>query len=743
MTPRTVSDYAKAYTELGFAVLPVHKPQAEGGCSCRKTDCKHPGKHPVAALVPHGFKDATHDLSTAQQYFGNSGHNIAIATGSTSGLVVIDIDGPVGQQSFEKLKADGIDFETAAVKTGRGWHYYFRHPQGIEIQSSSGQLAPGIDVRAEGGMVVAPPSLHASGATYQWAKSQTPERRDIKILPFNLFERLGGAAVTGRLAEQLAPQVNTGFQLPAQVKDGEGREATILRYAGYLRAQGVPQEEIENQVIEYNQNHIHPPLDSDVVLSRARRYANSSISRGTSASMPSANDSEGDIANGIDFANTYRDKLIHVQEQDIWLRFEPQIGWCSTTFTDVEAAAKSVAKSLRIKAILELQKHPEQNGKSKLLARATKAHSLNHMRAMVEMAKSEPGMACSIKDFDSDPMLLGVQNGVLNLRSQQITPPDPGTKVAWRCSVKFDKAADCPRFEAFTQQVLPDADVRHFVQRWAGYCLTGLSSEKIFVMLLGGGDNGKTVLLETLKWLLDSYAAKIETELLMAQPRSAQGPSPEILAIKGKRLIYANETSEGQRLADARVKDLTGGDTLTARPLYGKAPVEFAPTHKLMMVGNHKPVITDTSSGMWSRVVLVPFDVVIPKEARDRHLLTALKSEGSGILNWALAGLAEYQRSGLNVPEQLKAATQAYRQEQDLIGEWVEVHCTSGPSLSCKSQDAYRAFRRWCTDSGHAAPSKTTFTRRLGSAQIKTSPDRRSYLGIELNPEGKRASLSM
>jgi putative DNA primase/helicase len=237
-------------------------------------------------------------------------------------------------------------------------------------------------------------------------------------------------------------------------------------------------------------------------------------------------------------------------------------------------------------------------------------------------------------------------------------------------------------------------------------------------MLIGIGDNGKTVFVELLNWLLGSYASKIETELLMTHQRNPQGPSADIVALKGLRFVYANETSEGQRLADARIKELTGGDTLTGRKPYGTAPITFFPSYKLVLVGNHKPDITDNSSGMWSRVGLVPFDEVIPPEKRDRRLLSKLRAEGSGILNWTLQGYASWRKQGLLIPKKINAATQTYRDDQDIIGEWKSDHCNVGPGRTCNKTEAYRAYRSWAQKSGHGVLSQKRLTRRLTRGRV-------------------------
>ena len=460
------------------------------------------------------------------------------------------------------------------------------------------------------------------------------------------------------------------------------------------------------------------------------------------SSAPPASESESlwDIKNGKLFADQWRDKLLYVHEVNEWLSFSLSVGWIKSDPGESDRAAKAVVAQIHAQAVVMFQAEPDAKATKKQMAHFGYSSKASSLEAMQRMAKSELGMTASVTDFDADPLLLGVGNGVLDLKSQQLLAVSPAIRVSKRCNVAFDAEATCPRFLRYLEEVQPELSIRVFLQRFAGYCLTGKVGEKMFLMLLGTGDNGKTILVEVISWLLGTYATKIETELLMEHKRNPQGASPDIVALKGMRFVFANETGEGQRLADARVKDLTGGDTLTGRIPYGKAAISFQPTHKLVIVGNHKPNISDTSSGMWSRVGLVSFDVVVPIEQRDRQLLQKLKVEGSGILNWMLEGYSAYQRQGLALPAKVNAATQAYREEQDVVGEWRSEHCNSGPGLVCTKDDAYKAYAYWARAAGSGVLSKTRFTRRLCGAEVQHLPDKRTYGGIELNAAGKYAA---
>jgi putative DNA primase/helicase len=233
-------------------------------------------------------------------------------------------------------------------------------------------------------------------------------------------------------------------------------------------------------------------------------------------------------------------------------------------------------------------------------------------------------------------------------------------------------------------------------------------------------------------WLLGDYAHKIPTEMLMHHQRNPQGPSPDIVSLKGRRFVYANETEEGRRLAEARVKDLTGGDTLTGRVPYGKADITFRPTHKLIVVGNHKPDITDTSFGMWRRVALVPFDVTIPQAKRDRNLLETLRRKSPGILNALLRGLRDWSSNGLRIPPKIEAVTAAYRDEQDILAGWIRESCVTGIAYSVRKSDLYANYVEWAKRSGHMPLSQGKLTRRLNDRGYTLAADKRTVNGTDL-----------
>lgn len=450
----------------------------------------------------------------------------------------------------------------------------------------------------------------------------------------------------------------------------------------------------------------------------------------------------GDVTNGKIFARQNQGRVVFIYETGDLLLYEPERGYFGAPPGEADRRAKAVLGSLRDHAAEKYKTDPDSPHTRRLFAHIERSSRAPQIRAMVDMAKSEPGMTRRIIEFDRDPMLLGVINGVLDLRTRQLLSQSPDLLVLKRCGVAFNSGATALLWEKFLREVQPDSEAREFLQRFAGYLLTGSVEEQKFGFFYGLGMNGKSVVVEIFAHILGEYALKIPTEMLMRHQRSPQGPSPDIVALKGVRFAYANETEEGCKLAESKVKEMTGGDTLTGRVPYGTAAISFQPTHKLIMVGNHKPEISDVSYGMWRRVLLILFGVTIPPAQRDGQLLSKLKAEGHGILNWMLEGLRMWQKDGLKVPKKIEAATAAYQDEQDTLKEWLSEHCEVETGATVKKEDAYQAYRYWAQRNGHAPFAQTRLTRRLGERGYSLQKDRRAIVGIKLNREG-RAAVAM
>lgn len=441
----------------------------------------------------------------------------------------------------------------------------------------------------------------------------------------------------------------------------------------------------------------------------------------------------GDLRNARLYALANPD-LTFIPELKVWLTWDEQNGYTQSIYGEVERRGKAIADQLMKTALDQLRDNPDSKAGLGEYRHAKYTAGARAQQAMIQMASTEPGMARSAVEYDADPMLLGVANGVLDLRAGALIPLTPEVLVTKRAGALFDPTATCPNWDAFLEEVLPDATVRGFLRRWAGYCLTGLTDAQIWTFLYGTGANGKSVFIEAIQHLMGEYARRIPTAMLMSNTSlSSQAANPDVLLLKGTRFAFATETEEGQRLASARVKEMSGGDTLTGRPLYGSY-ISFRPTHKLAVVGNHMPTVTDDSYAMWRRVALIEFGITVPPERRDPRLLDRLMGEASGILNWAMAGLQEYLAAGhdLGIPDLVRAATAAYKADQDTIAEWISEKLTLDPNAETCKATLYWSYQLWAGASGHRAMNRKTLTRRLRERGFPLSAGNRKIAGLAI-----------
>ena len=347
-------------------------------------------------------------------------------------------------------------------------------------------------------------------------------------------------------------------------------------------------------------------------------------------------------------------------------------------------------------------------------------------------------------EWDRNPMLFACQNGIIDLRTGLLRPGVPEDYIKTVAPIEYH-GIDTPAvtWDRIVSDVFDgNADVITFVQRFLGYVLTDETIEHVVLIFWGAGRNGKTTLIETVSLVLGAYAGEIESEMLLTQRfgRQSGGPSPDIMALRGRRFIHCSETEDGRHFNVARVKWLSGGDTLTGRDLYGKELVTFRPTHKLVLSTNHRPHTSADDYAFWKRALLIPFTLSFvedPHEAHERkadpRLLEKLKAEASGILSWMVRGCLEWQRQGLNPPACVKMATQEYRQAEDLLKHFIDDKCVVGPRETVKASDLYAAYRQWCGEMGHAALNGTNFgTKMKGRFVSKREKSGMTYSGVGL-----------
>lgn len=349
-----------------------------------------------------------------------------------------------------------------------------------------------------------------------------------------------------------------------------------------------------------------------------------------------------------------------------------------------------------------------------LLAHAIKSESAGKIAAALQLLRAQPGIAVTVDQLDADPWLLGCPNGTVDLRTGELRPAARADLITKLCGVPFDPEAAAPTWDAFLADVQPDDAVRAFIQRLAGYGATGVIREHVLPIHYGEGGNGKGVCSEALLAALGDYARQIPTDLLLT--RNGEAHPTERATLWGCRLAAASELPSGRGLNEALVKQLTGGDTIAAR-FMGKDFFEFRPTHTLWVSTNHRPVIRESGNGIWRRVVLVPWTVTPP--APDTTLPNRVRDELSGVLRWIVEGCLAWQREGLAPPAAVQAATAEYRDESDVLGQFLAERTTAeaeyrGASVRAPASALYKAYQAWCLAGGIRPDTQTAFGRALG-----------------------------
>lgn len=365
------------------------------------------------------------------------------------------------------------------------------------------------------------------------------------------------------------------------------------------------------------------------------------------------------------------------------------------------------------------------------------AATLKHratISAVEALAQANEGTAIKQEDFDRNELLLGTPDGTVDLSTGTLMPArreDLITKLT-ACG-PADRGTEPHRWLSFLHQVLGgDQDVIDFMQRAAGYALTGRTNEHKLLFLHGSGRNGKSVFLETLKWLLGDYARPASSTLLLS---SGQNNHPTALAgLQGTRLVIVTEIPKNGAWNVGMVKELTGGETTTARYMRGDY-FDFKPQMTLMIAGNDKPRLTGVDNAMRARMVLVPFDVTIRPEDRDPNLAAKLKEEGPAILRWAIDGAMQWQAQGLDVPKSIQKASLAYLDDEDVLKTFLDEETTSNPGENVKTQDLYDQYRNWCQRQGIQAEKRINFAKDMmarGYQETKRSTGK-VFLGLSIS----------
>ena len=479
-----------------------------------------------------------------------------------------------------------------------------------------------------------------------------------------------------------------------------GRDAGLFRYACSLRVSGLKKEEVRLLVHEAA-TQCNPPMsvtDADNCVESAWRYDSSRSEKMT------------DVGNARRLVSKYGKDIRYVFGFKKWLVWDGG-RWLfdedgeimrrtKDTVTDIYNEAKSASEA------------GDKKISEKFEAHAKNSQSLPRIKAAIELAQSEPGIPVSTNQLDNNNYILGVSNGVINLKTGALREPRREDLITKCATVAYDPNASAPIFMSFLKRIMNgNSAMISFIQRAVGYSLTGATDEQCLFFLHGSGSNGKSTLLNVIRELLGDYALQCPAETLMVKQGGGSIPN-DIARLRGARMVATSETEEGRRFAEVMIKQLTGNDTIAARFLFGEY-FEFVPNFKIWLAANHKPVIRGDDYAIWRRIRLIPFAVTISPEEKDGKLPEKLKAEYPGILAWAVEGCLEWQRLGLTPPQEVRAATEEYKSEMDLIGKWIEECCNDIPHVSATAKALYTNYKSWVEDNGGYPLSSTKFGLKL------------------------------
>lgn len=728
---------ALRYRERGLCIMPLKK-----GVGSKI-------KHPVlVGWSSHCTLNAEIRLrmkETIQRWWSVEyvGANIGICTGPDSGLVVLDLDGPEAEKMIQGLEVPA----GPQVQTGKGRHLYFQYPDNGTIIPSINGLRPQIDIKASGGYIVAPPSLHPSGRRYQWIA-------DTENLPLPLIPDWLMGWITGHINKPRPAEKSSLRQAATDenniISEGE-RNDKLFRLACSLRRTGLLSDAIEAVLRIVNETRCKPPLplnDIRVIAGQAAKYEppkppeseeqGKSIPFGTTSIgvidsfVPPAVREDylemvgeeisgqssfdfglawNDVGNAQRLINAHGKNIKHCEAWNAWLVWDDR-RWARGANYQLVRFAGDVVAQLKIEAEYLPDNDKEIITKKAALAFAKASGSRRKIDDMIALAKAGSNIPVSPDIFDRNKYLLNCANGTLDLKMGILHSHSRADYITKVILAEYHPEAKAPLWEKFLCQIMNgDEELVAFLHRAVGYSLSGDTSEQCLFLLHGGGANGKSTFLTVLQKILGDYARQAAPKTFMRK-HNDNGSGFDVASLFGARLVCAVETTEKGRLDESIVKSLTGGDTFSCRRLHENF-WSFQPEFKIFLATNHRPNIKDMNNGIWRRILLIPFLVQIPEKEKDTHLTEKLLTESEGILAWAVRGFFEWQENGLQPPTKIIAARDEYRKDQDILGAFIEEACVVKTETHIKQEALFNAYTQWCHDSNEEAMSRKIFTRTL------------------------------
>ena len=622
--------------------------------------------------------EATDDPAQVREWWAEVPYNIAGLTGRYLVLDVDIADGKPGMDSMNRLTDEyGLPDTRIHQTPSGGLHYIFECPPDWEIHQRHPLHPdyPAVDLKAGDSYVVLPPSRRDTGS-YTVVSNVAPVRAPDWIL--ELFRGPATVQTVGRtkiLLDELPPgTIGT-------------RDNTLTRLAGRLRRNGQDEAAIYTALCEYQAGWARPLPDPDI-----RRIATSAM-RWAPNVMGGLSDKDTDLDNARLTMRVADDNLRWRSDDSRWTVWDGR-KWGTDAYRFTYTMEVLAVLDTMIERVIAEQ---GPRAAKDLLQKRTAIKMANRNHAMWKMMSHLPGVTRQNEEFDADPYLLNVQNGVVDLRTGDLLPHDKKLLLSKIAAYEYDPKADYGEWDDFVLWCCAgNAEQAHWLQVVLGQALIGTQLEHMVVFMFGTGANGKTQITDAILRTIGDYGLESSAELLIAKGKDSVHVEM-VASLFGSRIVVCPEPEKGSYWAAARVKSLTGGDEIRARHLYGRE-FSFKPSHTLIVHGNYQPEIRDLSMGFRRRMNLVPFSSYIRPEDRVKNY--GEKLAGPGVLRWLVQGAVYYCANGIPPSQRVRAATEAYIGEQDQFARFVADTCTRDSSGWEAIGDLYSVYQFWARREG-------------------------------------------
>lgn len=446
-----------------------------------------------------------------------------------------------------------------------------------------------------------------------------------------------------------------------------------------------------------------------------------------------------DVGNGQRFAARFGDSARYCHPRKSWYQWDGT-RWAGDRGNTIRQMAKVTARAIYRETSYIVE---DDRGRKQLGDWAIRSEGEQRLSAILSMAGTEPGINTLPEEFDTDGNLFNVENGTFNLTTLELQPHRREDLITKMAGTGYHKDAPCPKWTEHLGMIFgDDQELIRFAQELAGYALLAGNPLQVFPIWFGGGFNGKSVTVNTIRSIFGEYAISVAPETFYEANRNAGGATPDLLKFRGTRFVVAIEGKRGRRLDEAFIKQTTGGDRISARGLY-QDPEEFDPTHLAIFVTNPKPKISGIEYAIRRRILMVPFTVQIPAEKRVVDYDKVLIEEAPGILNWMVEGLRRYYENGnrITIPAKVQAATDDYLTEMDEIGPFLLEECVLEDAAKTDRAGLYDRYHVWCNDNDVEPVSKERFAAVLKEHQVTDGgkfSNRRLWAGIRVKSKEEK-----